>query len=890
MGKLSNKFKDKEALKQLYSVYFACIAVYLIHIVYAFVAFDAKMGMKTLSIICVCVLTMFGSLFIFKNVEVSKRVYSVLTISSTVIIGNWLDTEAIIIMVFMAILYQLSVYMDTRIINEAFVGSEIAAFIFYNFIYDWKTSPVSIGFFIIEEVLYICFWRILLAQVKDRSEYVFNFEMKVKQAEEANLSKNTFLANMSHEIRTPLNAIKGMSELMADRELSPIEREYISNIQKSSDELLALVNNLLDFANIESGKMEFSSTAYDMGSMINDICVGVNQKIAQKPISFILDISPTFPHLLKGDPQRVTQILENILDNAVKFTASGTIYMGVRWEEKEDQACIYMDITDTGSGIKESDLKKIFDAFSQADMHRNRRAEGTGLGLSIVKRLVDSMNGDLHIVSRENEGTTVKIEIMQEIVDSAPFVAVSANLDTKVFVYEPNRTYCDNLIKTLKSLGVTPVKFQNLDYAYEDLKEAGSGIVLYDSFRGADFFEPLKDEFKDFSFVSMFSNFSNLNRQKGIIYAQRPVTILSLVGFINKENKEELVEENNEIFSAIDAKVMIVDDNETNLRVAEGFLLKYDVQIKSVTSGYDCIKELNNDKYDIIFMDHMMPNLDGAETTQLIRKSEEGTNKHQTIIALTANAVKGAEEYLLSCGMDGFMSKPIDSVRLNSIMRTFIPKELQKVKVDTYVVQEADEMIIGTANIDTEKGVSNMGGSKTTYLGILKTAYNEGLKQIKKAREYYESGDIKNYSITVHAVKSTMLGLGAGELSEMAKAHEFAGKDGNITFIKDGIDSFLSKFDEVLGEMKSILDGNAEEEKSKASLGNEATLSMSDDEYKEKINAAIEALDSFDSDLALSLLNEIVNVNHSGLEKINEAISLVDEFEYNEAIDKLKEI
>ena len=192
-------------------------------------------------------------------------------------------------------------------------------------------------------------------------------------------------------------------------------------------------------ANIEAGKMEMNNNVYDMGSMIHDICVEVTRKIDTKPISFILDIAPDFPHLLKGDSARVNQILDNVLDNAVKFTKSGTIYMGVRWEEKEGRAHIYIDVTDTGTGIKESDLQKIFDAFSQSDMHRNRRAEGTGLGLSIVKKLVDSMDGDIHIVSRENEGTTVKMDIYQGIDDRFPFINVDVEPNTQVFVYEPNR-------------------------------------------------------------------------------------------------------------------------------------------------------------------------------------------------------------------------------------------------------------------------------------------------------------------------------------------------------------------------------------------------------------------------------------------------------------------
>ena len=883
----------KEANKELVFVYLSSIIVYLFHIIYAFIAFSAKEGLIILGICSACEFLMYGSLFVFKNVEISKRVYYVVAITSCFLIADRLNTIGLVIMLYMGILYQLSIYMDSRVLNEAFGMSQIAIFVYLTIFYDWSNSALTQGFFVIQEVLLICFWIILLFQVKEMREYLFNFEIKTKQAEEANNSKNTFLANMSHEIRTPLNAIKGMGELIADRELSPIEREYVNNIQKSSDELLALVNNLLDFANIESGRMVFTSDSYDMGSLINDICSETSHKIGKKPISFILDIAPDFPHLLKGDSKRISQLLENVLDNAVKFTTSGTIYMGVRWEREEERAHVYIDVTDTGVGISEDNLRKIFDAFSQADMHRNRRAEGTGLGLSIVKKLVESMDGDIRIVSRENEGTTVKLDLFQEIEDDAPFVNINANLDTKVFVYEPNRTYCDNLIKTLKTLGITPVKLQSLDYAIEDISKEKSGIILYDSLRGSDFFEPIRDDFKEFTFVSMYSSLSTANPNKtlGIIYAPRPITILSLAGYINKEYEFELYDDDGEsLFSAPEAKVMVVDDNETNLRVAEGFLLKYDVQVKSVISGYDCIKELNNTDYDIVFMDHMMPNLDGAETTQLIRKAEKENGKHQIIVALTANAVRGAEEYLLSCGMDAFMAKPINSRRLNMIMKKYIPAELQQEKKETVQVTEADAMVIGTTNIDTEKGIANMGGSKSNYLRILQTAYNEGQKQIKAVRSYFESGDIKNYTITVHAVKSTMLGLGATELSEMAKAHEFAGKDGNTAFIRDGIDSLIDKFDNVLTEMKEILDGSESGEKPDEKPVEENVSLISEQEGKEKIEKAIELLEAFDSEEALGMLQEALGADNIDSDIINNAISFVDEFEYEKAIECLKGI
>ncbi|MCQ2535714.1 MAG: ATP-binding protein [Lachnospiraceae bacterium] len=887
----------KNATKEAIFVYVSSMMVYMMHVIYAFLAYGSKEGLIILGITAACEFLMFGSLFVFKNVEANKRIYFIVAIASCFIIADRLNTVGLVLMVYMGILYQLSIYIDRRVINEAFLMAQLALFVYLKFFYDWSSSNLTQGFFAIQEVLLVCFWIIISNQVIRMREVLTGFEIKTQQAENANISKNTFLANMSHEIRTPLNSIQGMTQLMSDRELSPIEREYINNIQNSSNDLLSLVNNLLDYANIEAGKMEMNNNVYDMGSMIHDICVEVTRKIDTKPISFILDIAPDFPHLLKGDSARVNQILDNVLDNAVKFTKSGTIYMGVRWEEKEGRAHIYIDVTDTGTGIKESDLQKIFDAFSQSDMHRNRRAEGTGLGLSIVKKLVDSMDGDIHIVSRENEGTTVKMDIYQGIDDRFPFINVDVEPNTQVFVYEPNRTYCDNLLKTLKSLNTVPTKIQSFDFVQDHLKDAGKGYVLYDYLRGSEFFEALKDEFPEFTFIAMHNRnvkTSSINTP-GITYAQRPITILTLAGLLGKQYSNITYEKKKEfrLFSAPEAKVLVVDDNETNLKVAEGFLRKYDVQVTTVISGYDCIRELGNGSFDIVFMDHMMPNLDGAETTQLIRKSELETGTHQIIVALTANAVKGAEEYLLSCGMDDYMTKPIDNNTLNQIMNKYIPEEYKYDKIETETVSEKipEEFLVSTNNIDIEKGIQNMGGSKTTYLGILKTAYNEGLKQIKNIREYFEAGDIKSYIITVHAVKSTMLGLGATELSEIAKAHEFAGKDDNISFIKDGIDALVEKFDLVLYEMKQILEREGlieKEEEKKEEVKEEVkeeTSTVIDDETKEKISKAIELLHSFDSEAAIEILGEI-----NGVGKVKDAMALVDEFEYEQAIAILKEL
>ena len=872
-----------------------CLLLYVFHMLFPIIdkRFEAVFTIFVVGTVSAAILA--GAILFSPTFGIAKRSIYIVTIVSSFIIAHYLDTQALLILVFCGVLIMLSNFMDKQILVESFVFSQLGMLLVFTTITPLSTfiNPLH---FIIEEYVYGAIMLLELRTVNASIDIIDKYKDKATAAEETNASKNVFLANMSHEIRTPLNSIKGMSELLGKRNASPIEREYINNIQKSSDDLLALINNILDYAKIESGTMEFADGVYDLSSMINDLVTEINHKIGKKHVALIVEIDPGIPQYLKGDIKRVKQIFENVLDNAVKFTANGSVYFGLRWEKKGKSARIFADITDTGEGIKESNIKKIFDAFSQVDMTKTRRSEGTGLGLSIVKRLVDSMDGDIHILSKEGEGTTVKIEFLQEIADEQPIVHLDEPENIKVFIFEPNRTYLDGIRKALLSIGIKPVIISDEAFAKEIIGDAAKGFVFFDERRGMESFSAIAEEYPGLKFISMYNINGRMpvKENPGVLCLARPITVLSLASVLKNNRGTSSSKNEIRMFSAPDARVMVVDDNETNLRVAEGFLLKYNVNITSVTSGYECIKELSGGKFDIIFMDYMMPNMDGVQTTQIIRNREKDTGNHQTVVALTANAVKGAAEFLISSGMDGYISKPIDSKLLNQIMNKYIPEELKQEYVDeTELEEEIKSLNFDTPNIDIEKGIERMGGSRDNYMRILRTAYDECLRSKDRMLSSLKAGDYKNYIILVHSLKSTMLGMGADELSDMAKQHELAGKEGRYDFIEKNLDALTERLELVLGEMKMVLDeagGSEAEPGAKTEESDAAAASVSKEELSEKLKAAVAALEAFDQEEAAVILTELSGFEFEGRKTVLEAADLVDNIEYDGAIEKLKSI
>lgn len=394
-------------------------------------------------------------------------------------------------------------------------------------------------------------------------------EKLMHQAEASNEAKSIFLANMSHEIRTPMNAICGMTDMLLDENLSEQGREYASTIKTSGEGLLSIINDILDFSKIESGKMPIIPEEYYFSSMIHDVMSMMEMRVKGKPVEVIAKVSDSVPRKLYGDIGRVKQVIINIMGNATKFTHEGSITLMVSWQQEEsDAGRLIVSVSDTGIGIREEDMDKLFRSFEQADMKKNRGIEGTGLGLSISKLLVENMGGSIKVESEYGKGSTFTFDIRQKVVDAAP---------------------CE------------------------------------------------------------------YSKNKKVV-----------------EVKQFVID-----FTAPEANVLVVDDNKVNLRVATGLLRKFGIVPDLVDNGQDSVDMIRRRaQYDLVFMDHMMPEVDGIEATKMIRAIGTPYTDKLPIVALSANAVKGMEDEFLVGGMDDFLPKPIDLEMLAVILKKWLPAEL----------------------------------------------------------------------------------------------------------------------------------------------------------------------------------------------------------------------
>ena len=429
-------------------------------------------------------------------------------------------------------------------------------------------------------------------------------------AERANSAKSDFLANMSHEIRTPLNAVLGMNEMiinesMQARDKFPENEEkvravfseicsYAGNIRNAGGNLLNIINDILDFSKIEAGRMEIVNSEYKLSSVLNDTGNMIAMKADAKGLDFKVTIDSSIPDGLYGDETRVRQILINVLNNAVKYTETGSVELDVSCTEPVktetgDEFKLIVKIKDTGIGIRSEDLEKLFGKFERMDLEHNSTTEGTGLGLAITRNLVDMMNGAIDVESVYHEGTTFTITIPQKIVSGEPVGDFKAKYEQSI--------------------------------------------------------------------------------------------------------RDSHVKE--EIFTAPEAKILIVDDTRVNILVAQGLLKKTCMQLDGALSGREALKRTAEKKYDIILMDQRMPEMDGTETMHRIKDQEDGKNRDTIIICMTADAVTGAKERYLAGGFDDYLTKPVDSVELKRMIMKYLPRA----KVTKSVLGEFSGKAGGTGDV-----------------------------------------------------------------------------------------------------------------------------------------------------------------------------------------------
>ncbi len=643
--------------------------------------------------------------------------------------------------------------------------------------------------------LYAALYRLM--EVVDRYGRKLKRDKRLKEelrmAQAQNRARNGFLSRMSHEIRTPINTILGMNEMILRESSDENIKGYAGDIQNAGKTLVSLINDVLDFSKIEMGTMEIIPLQYELGAMIGDLVNMISAKAESKKLKLIVDVNPDIPSLLFGDEIRIKQCCINILNNAVKYTEEGSVSFGVDWEKVDDNY-IYLDfkVTDTGIGIKEEELEKLYRPFERIDEMNNRNVEGTGLGMSIVKNILSLMDSEVKVKSVYNEGSEFSFRILQEVIDGEKTVS----------------SYKDNAVSS------------------------------------------------------------------------------------EKRKKYET------LFHAPKAFILIVDDTPMNIEVIKGLIRDTRVNVYTAESGIEALKLMTRFKFDIVFMDHRMPGMDGIETLNASTVMPGNLNMETPFVALTANVVSGAREMFMQNGFVEYLSKPVDPSKLESTIIKLLPEDKVIFKgepgfSDYAPGYEDDDLydehafeLLGSIDekfVNIDEALKNCGSSEV-LINVIKDFYASIDSKADLIENLQKAKEIREYTIQVHALKSSARLIGALELSEKAKYLEDCGNDGNIREVMVKTHELLV----IYRAYKSVL----KEVASYGEVAEEDAEMMGEEELKTVLGELYQMIEAFDFDTADSVAEMLKEYKYpenyfADIKKMLLYIKEVDRDKSLELIDKL---
>ena len=732
-----------------------------------------------------------------------------------------------------------------------------------------------------------------------------NIEKSKAEVENARQTKSKFLANMTHEIRTPMNAIVGMTELILKENLSSGAREETEIIKEASSELLTIINNILTYSKLDSGKLELLPTKYRFDELMSEIIQTVSVELQDKSIDFHVDIDPSIPIMLYGDDIRIKQVFLSLLFNSLRYSDDGRIIMEIKKEEisSEQSIRLHCSVADTGLGLSQVDIDAIFGAYERYDSRQGSNMKGMGLELSICRELLHLMGGELKISSIEGIGMSIEFEFTNYIVDDIPIVRLKEDDKRHVLIYLSNireekswKILNDNFnirpeyanSHNVFTNKICEKRYSHIflpDHEYQNLKEI---IEQYDC--------------EDYTYVitdyrHVFRDFNNCK------LLRRPLSCLNLSDVFNdrwtQENYQAPVEKQNVIFPK--ATVLLVDDNKVNLKIAAGILENFSIKADTAMNGSECINMLKKEKYHMVLLDQFMPDISGIETLHIIREIPGEYYKELPIICMTADFGGEVRERLISEGFQDYIAKPMKIYYLERFLRRYLPEELMEIvskKEDTNVPNHITEVSKSdqsseevSMSLQPEVGITTVGGSAETYETILNTYYREGLEKIKEIPQIYEKGDISLFTTNVHSIKGSSASVGALGVSAVFKALEMAGKSNDTEFIDQHLQTALEQFQALLEEVRIYLYERGAFENTDLDIdreyeGEEEGIQQSD------IIKLKEALEQINLKQCEELLHEMSSHNYG--KEINHKLSIIktsyEMFDYHKVKELIQEL
>ncbi len=692
---------------------------------------------------------------------------------------------------------------------------------------------VSVTRSIVHPVIILIIGDIIRVVMHEWDNVTLNADEKIDDLKKATHRMDDFLVNVSHEIRTPVNAVIGLTSVLLERKsLNPEERKNLNAVNAAGYRIAEQIGDILDYTEIDMDKLMVTNETYMMSSILNDLMTDLTNTMHTE-LELIIDVDAKLPRALSGDALKIKKILRHLIINGLKFTKSGGVYVHIYPQFRPYGINLCIDVKDTGTGMEPDEIDHVFESFYQSDSGRSRSISGLGLGSSIVYGFVSEMGGFLTMESKKDQGTAVSVSIPQQVVDETGCMYITDTSSLCIASLLRYRAFDDPMIR----------EFYN-----DMILHLAAGLNL--PFYQAESMENLRDLTKKYNLTHVFigaeeymaepSFYENIGRNTMVVVIadesfrpkantkvriiKKPFYCFPVINLLETNSKVHPEDVDNMRMTCPGLKVLVVDDEPMNLIVADGVFRRYGMEVTTANSGMDAIALCRDNNYDIIFMDHMMPEMDGIEAMHRIRNlKSHDRDKYDTLhVALTANVISSARNMFLAEGFDGFVAKPIDVIDLERVLKRLLPNSaIEYVRAEDLVIPEPEEEvpqetteaapeteddILKDVGINIDEGMSYCQNDMSFYRTILLEYGAKAPEKMNEIGVFYAASDWSNYRIRVHALKSTSKMIGCKELFDKALALENAAKENDSAAIAAGHDDCMKKYKQVADAILFYLD------------------------------------------------------------------------------------